>query len=288
LVRQAFIPLDEDYEIAEFDLKGAEVCVSYCYHQDPTMGDYLRRGHDYHKDLACQCYMLDKSQVTKLVRGEAKADFVFSSFYGSWWPNIATKMWEAIETDNLCRVDGVGLLQHLAEKGITKLGTGDREPEPGTFQAHIANVYDDFWHNRFKRYSEWKDEVWQDYLAKGYCQSHTGFIYQGLANRREVINYRIQGSSFHCLLWCLIEVNEWLLAHNMKSRIIGQIHDSIVMDIHRKEHDDVVWFVTDTIRRRIREEWPWIIIQLEAEAAKSGENWYAKKEFELPKTTTAA
>lgn len=285
MVRQAIIPRGDDYEIAEFDLKGAEVCVSACYHQDPTMIGYLQHGHDYHKDLACQCFKLKPDQVTKIVRGEAKTDFVFASFYGSWWKNIARKMWDAIDLDDLRRVDGVGLKQHLVEQGIRELGGDERKPKPGTFEAHIADVYDDFWNRRFLGYTEWKNEWWSRYLKNGYFQSHTGFLYTGIMNRREATNYPIQGSSFHCLLWVLIELQKWLNQYQMKSKIIGQIHDSILMDIHKSEFDAVSEKVAYLIRVAIRKVWPWVILPLDVEAAKSDRDWYSKKEFELPKIT---
>lgn len=282
LVRRAFIPRGDDYLLAEFDLKGAEVCVSECYHFDPTMLDYLKRGHDYHKDLAMQCYKLRADQVTKLVRGTAKADFVFASFYGSYFVNMAQNLWDAIEVDGLTRADGVGLMQHLAEQGITQLGPLERDPPPGTFVAHIKAIYNDFWDCRFPVYKQWKIDWFQEYLKNGYCRSHTGFVYQGINARNEIINYPIQGASFHCLLWTLTRVQEWLTKNKMKSRIIGQIHDSIIMDIHRSELQDVTEFVSRMIRVAIRQAWDWVIVPLEAEASISEKNWYEKEDLPLP------
>lgn len=282
LIRRCFIPRSDEHAIVEFDLKGAEVCVSECYHHDPTMLDYLLRGHDYHKDLAMQCYKLAAGQVTKLVRGTAKAAFVFASFYGDYYINICQNLWNAIETDGLTRADGVGLMQHLAEQGITELGGLGRDPIPGTFEAHIKSVYDDFWNNRFPVYTQWKIEWWDAYLKNGYCRSHTGFLYQGISRRNEILNYPIQGSSFHCLLWVLTRLQEWLTANGMRSKIIGQIHDSIVMDIHRTELDDVLHRVSWLIRVGIRQTWDWIVLALEAEATISTENWFLKDELPLP------
>lgn len=261
----------------------AGVIIKNCYHYDPTMIDYILTGYDYHKELAMQCFMLDKSEVTKAARHVAKGGFVFASFYGDYYINIAQNLWNGIETDRLTRVDGVGLKEHLASKGITELGKLERQPVPGTFEAHIKSIYDDFWNVRFPVYSQWKVDWFNAYLENGYCRSHTGFTYQGICKRNEIINYPIQGSSFHCLLWSLIRINQWLVKNKMRSMIIGQIHDSIIMDIHEDEYDDVMAYAYYTMTRAIREEWPWIIVNLDVEAAGSSENWYSKKDIDLKK-----
>lgn len=286
LVRRAFIPRANNRVIVEIDLSGAEVRVSACYHQDPTMIDYIKRGHDYHKDLAMQCYMLEADQVTKNVRGTAKGGFVFASFYGDWIVQIAANLWNAIDHDDLKTKDGISLKSHLESRGITELGVlggegKNRRPTPGSFMAHIGTIYDNFWNVRFPVYSRWKDEWWNDYLQKGHCTSLTGFTYRGIYERNKIINYPIQGSSFHCLLWSLIQLNRWLNEKKMESLIIGQIHDSIILDVLESELDDVLQKAYRIMLLEIRQEWPWIIVPLDAEAAVGRENWYAKEEVKL-------
>lgn len=276
LVRQAFIPRD-GHVLLEVDMASAEVRVSACYHNDPRMVEYIHKNHDYHKELAMQCFKLPADQVTKNVRGTAKANFVFASFYGDWYINICQNLWNAIAKDRLSRVDGVGLYDHLAEQGITELGGLEKIPVPGTFEAHIKSVYDDFWNVRFPVYSKWKEDWWQAYLKNGYCQSLTGFIFKGIYRRNEIINYPVQSGSFHCLLWSLIQINNWLNEKKMKSMIIGQIHDSIILDVYLKELDDVLSKCYQTMTRDIRQTWEWITVPLEIEGAVSEKNWYEKK-----------
>ena len=285
LVRRAFIPR-QGHAIVEIDLSGAEVRVSACYHKDPTMIDYIKRGHDYHKDLAKQCYMLSEDQVTKGARGSAKGGFVFASFYGDWFVQIAANLWNTIGHDNLKTKDGVPLYEHLRSKGITELGEmggegKNRRPTPGSFMEHISEIYDDFWGVRFPVYSRWKEDWWSRYLEKGFCQGLTGFLYRGIYERNKIINYPIQGSSFHCLLWSLIHLQDWLNDNKMKSLIIGQIHDSIILDVHLSELDDVLNKAYRILVQEIREIWPWIIVPLDAEAAVGYENWYSKQEVKL-------
>lgn len=282
LIRRSFIPRSDDYVLVEFDLKGAEVCVSACYHKDPTMVDYILRGHDYHKDLAMQCYKLEKDQVTKMVRGTAKGGFVFASFYGDYYVNICQNLWNAIDQDNLKRSDGVDLKEHLKQNGITELGGLGRNPIPGTFEDHIKKVYDDFWNVRFPVYSQWKVDWFNEYLKRGWCRSLTGFTYQGINKRNEIINYPIQGSAFHALLWSLIQIDRWLVKYKMKSMIIGETHDSILMDVHKSELQDVLEYSTKVMRHDIRKIWEWITVPLDIEAVICHRNLYEKEDIKLP------
>ncbi len=57
------------------------------------------------------------------------------------------------------------------------------------------------------------------------------------------MNYPVQGSAFHCLLWALIRVNRLLVKYGMKSMIVGQIHDSLIGDVKIEELKDYLEIV---------------------------------------------
>ena len=100
--------------------------------------------------------------------------------------------------------------------------------------------------------------------------------------RNEVINYPIQGSAFHCLLWSLTQlVLKHLKKHKMKSIIIGQIHDSIIADVPEEETDDYIALANRVMVDSVRRKWDWIITPLETEAAISSVNgnWADTKEY---------
>jgi hypothetical protein len=65
-----------------------------------------------------------------------------------------------------------------------------------------------FWDERFPEYKQWKLEQEQFFRSHGYIDFYTGFRCAGALSKNEIANYSIQGSSFHCLLWTLIEVNK--------------------------------------------------------------------------------
>lgn len=274
-VRKAVIPR-KGFLIAEVDYSGVEVRIAACYHKDPNMiKDITTQGRDMHRDMAAKCFRLNKKQVTKDARYCGKNMFVFPQFYGDYYGNNANSMWEAIHTLKLQTVKGTPLKKHLKKKGITNLKK---------FTDHIASVEDYFWNERYGVYGQWKEDHWEKYCKNGYVEIKTGFTCKGLMKRNEAINYPIQGAAFHCLLWSLIQLNKWLKKNKMKTKIIGQIHDSIVMEIHSEELNIVLEETNKIMTKDIVRHWPWIIVplEIEVELCPINKSWYWKNEVIEP------
>ena len=274
--------------LVENDFKGIEVSMAACYHHDPNFISYITTpGKDMHRDMAAQIYCLKPEEVDKEARYGSKNKFVFPQFYGNYWKPCAKDLWEWIDKSNLKGPDGKSLKRHLKRQGITELGDCDPEgdPEPGTFEAHVQDVERDFWNNRFQDYGKWKKEWFQEYLKKGYFDMLTGFRVYGSLNRKQATNYPIQGSAFHCLLWTLIQVNRTLRRRRMESRIVGQIHDSLVGDVRVEELRDYLEIIEETTTVHLRKHWPWICVPMviENEVAPVGGNWFQKQEVKFKK-----
>ena len=285
LIRRAFIAR-KNHQIIEIDFKGIEVCCGTCYHKDPQMIRYIKDpSKDMHRDAACDCYMIKRGQVSWDARDTGKNMFIFPQFYGDWYKHCAKNMWNAIIERKISTKDGLYLIKHLKRKGITRLGNcdPDEEPEEGTFERHVQKVEYIFWNKKFKVYSQWKKDWWEQYLEQGWFKTLTGFIIEGDLNRKQAINYPVQGSAFHWLLWSLIRIQKIMTKHKMKSLIVGQIHDSIIGDIHRREKKDYLEIVKQVIYEDIRKHWKWIIVPLTVECSISpvGSSWYEQEEFKL-------
>lgn len=273
LIRSAFIPRP-GHMILEIDFSGIEVRIAYCYHKDPVMGEYLNDPtKDMHRDCAMDCYLLPQNEVSKDARYAAKNKFVFPQFYGSWYKECAKDLWNDITALKLKTNSGVPLKQHLKSKGIT---TQEQ------FENHIRKVEDIFWNKRFKQYAAWKKAFYTDYVKRGYFDTLTGFRCGGLLARNEVLNYPVQGAAFHCLLWCLIQMHREIKELGLKSRIIGQIHDSIVLDVHPDEVNLIMSMADELMKVKILQQWKWIIVPLdtEAELTPIDKSWYEKKPIE--------
>ena len=240
---------------------------------------------DMHRDMAAEIYLCDEDYVNKQLRNATKGRFVFAEFYGSYWEKVGPDLWDAIDLLHLTIDKGdkkIDAKKWLTKKGITQLG-GGKIPPPDSFMAHVKRVESNFWNKRFPIYDKWRKKWYQDYLLNGGYRTLTGFYIQGMYSRNDVINHPVQGAAFHCLLWSLIELQKELRQRRMKSKVVGQIHDSIVGDVVEKEFEKYLQISKEIMTERIREHWDWLIVPLgiEAEATELGETWFDKKGVKL-------
>ncbi len=253
--------------LVEADFSALEVMISACYHKDPVMLKYLKdKNADMHSDMAKQIFMLDSLDRTQpahdKLRTATKNGFVFPQFYGDYYGNNAMSLaeWAGLpqsawsEKKGVILPDGNHISDHFRNKGIKSFQK---------FIDHMEQVEADFWGNRFKVYNSWR-RVWVDkYRKNGYLKMHTGFTCSGVMKRNEIINYPVQGSGFHCLLFTFIALDKLMREEGWRSSLVGQIHDSIVMNIYPDEFEHIKESALKIVREDLPKAWPWIIVPLE-------------------------
>jgi hypothetical protein len=148
---------------------------------------------------------------------------------------------------------------HLISKGIK---TFDQ------FTDHVKAIESDFWGNRFYKYAEWKDDWYFQYQKTGFIDFLTGFRAFGVMSKNDVTNYPVQGAAFHCLLWSLIQLDAFIIKNKLRSRIIGQIHDSIVLDVYPQELSHLEQVVYKIICEDLPNVWKWIIVPIKVDMEK--------------------
>jgi len=281
IIRRAIIAHKPSDQLVELDYGRLEVHAATWYHQDPNMmAELADPKRDIHRDLAKRLFKLKAKEMGKKgsdtykdIRWGAKNKFVFREQYGGGYEAAAKDLWE-YAGEGLVTADGTPMLDHLANKRIESLDE---------YEPHVESVEDWYWNEKFEKYGRWREDWYRDYLRKGYTKCLSGFRFTGFMTRNECINYPSQGVAFHCTLWSLIQLNKYFKKHKMKSRIIGQIHDSIIINVAMGELDDVLAIAQKTMCVSIKKHWPWIITQLEVEAevAGPGESWWKAKGVEL-------
>lgn len=271
LIRSCFVPREGNV-LVEFDYGGHEFKVAACFWRDEAMVEYASDpAKDIHRDMAAECYLLEPDQVTGQVRFFAKNQFVFPTLYGSYYVNTARNLWNVIGAAELTTKDGQDLEDYLAmAHGITEDG----------FEEHVQAVERRF-NERFPQWSERKEKWWSRYQRRGWFPLMTGFRVSGVYSRNQAFNTPVQGPAFHCLLWSMIRLDRWLRERGMRSLIIAEIHDSIVMDVRREELDDVVAGAKGIMTEEIRREWPWLIVPLAVDCKVGEENWHGMKEYKI-------
>lgn len=274
MIRRAIKPRP-GRQLLEVDYGGIEVKSAACVTKDPKLIEYeTDPDTDMHRDMAMQIFKLPQAQVTKDSRYYAKSSFVFAQFYGDYHIPCATSLWKNIKQFDLSTADGVGLYEHLANNGIKSYGV---------FENHLKQVEKDFWKRRFSVYDQWKKDFLREYNKRGYIDTVTGFRCGGVMPKNVLHNLPIQGPAFHCLLWSLIRMDEIARQEGWASLLVGQIHDSIIMDVVPEEVLHILATAERVMCHEVREHWPWLIVPLviEAEITPIDMAWHYKEEVKI-------
>ena len=269
ITRNCLIPR-KGHQLMEVDFGQLEVRIAACYHNDPTMLKYLRDPTtDMHRDIAMQVFKLskyDKANSThSTLRKAAKNGFVFPQFYGDYfkpcainmghkWCRLPNGKWKKGQGPEL--KPGYHLSDHMISKGIRSMDD---------FISHIKTIEAHFWNKRFPVYKEWKTKHWELYQKNGFVDLLTGFRCRGVMSENDAINYPIQGAAFHCLLWSYIRIDSILEQKKLKSKLIGQIHDAIVLDVHPDEVVQVMTICKQVMTVDLPNTWKWINVPMEVE-----------------------
>jgi DNA polymerase I-like protein with 3'-5' exonuclease and polymerase domains len=295
MIRQCYIPR-KGRHIGEIDYGQIEVGVPAAITGDAELRRYFTDPTtDMHTDQACAVFILPREEINrKTARSTTKNNFVFASFYGAAYQNCARRIWEDIDRFDIKTVSGVPMKKHLRKHGIKELGDyelnsnkkmgyyerNNNPPRPGTFVHHMKKCQDELW-RRFNGYANWKEAVYQKYLREGGLTFVTGFAFNGIGPKNEVTNYPIQGPAFHCTLWSLIQIVNRLRQYKFKSKVIGEIHDSIQLDIVPSELNDVVDLCVEVMTKKLLDEWSWITVPLKTsvEISPVNKSWFSKKEW---------
>ena len=284
IIRKSFISRENHYLVCA-DYGGAEVKAACLYHKDPTMIGYLQDPlhADMHADFACLLFKLKeldgKNSGQKTLRKGTKNAFTFPQFYGDYYGNNAIGLWkwmglhgEKLKKNQGVVIDEAGttIAEHLIKNKIKTLTQ---------FTNHVKRIEDNMWNKRFPVYKAWKESQYNFYLKNGYVQILSGFICQGMMDRNAVINYPIQGLSFHFLLWSCVQLIKKMKKMKMQSKVIFQVHDEVVADVVKEEKDDFLGLLKQTMIHDLKDHWEFIFLplELEVDCSELNGNWFNKK-----------
>jgi len=257
------------------DYTGLEVSIALCYHKDPSMLEYVQNPNkDMHTDTTMMMFGIKRDNVSKAARFCGKNNFVFPEFYGDYYVKCAEACWKRLNKFKVKDESGELLLNVLRSQGITS---------QKKLENRFQKIEHAFWYDMFPIYTDWKKKWIREYERKGYFDSLTGFRYKGVFRNNQVVNFPVQGAGFHVLLWSIIELDKHLRKYRMKTRLVNQIHDSIIPIIHKNEVDDFMGIAKEIMTEKARKHFPWIYfpIEVEAELSPLGGTWHEKTEFKI-------
>jgi len=284
ICRRALFPRP-GHQLLEIDFKGMEVSANACYNHDPTLIKYLfDPKSDMHADMAHQIYKVNNFNKSLpehyTLRQAAKNSFVFPEFYGSYYKNCAIGLlctWGKLSQGRFHPGEGIPMPEGTLADHLIKVGLSSFN----AFESHLKKIEDSFWKERFVVYADWKKSWYNTYKKRGYIDLLTGFRCSGVMDSKQVCNYPGQGTGFHCLLWSFNDLDRTMIKEDWDTRLVSQIHDSVILDVDPKELNSVIDTVQEITTVRLAEHWPWIIVpmKVDMELAPVDGSWAEKVEI---------
>ena len=237
-IRRAFISRSEDFQLMSADYSQIELRIIAALANDPNMIQAFRDKVDIHRATAAKVFHAELEEVTKDQRSAAKA-VNFGIIYGQ---------------------SAFGLSQNL---GISR-----------TEAKQIIDSY-------FAQYSTIKtymDKAVKDARENGYVETimqrrrylpdinSANAVVRGFAERNAV-NAPIQGSAADIVKLAMVAVDKAMTKANVQSKMILQVHDELVFDVHKDEQEIMKALVKEAMENAVSLAVP---MEVEMELA---QNW---------------
>ena len=209
-VRKAFIPRNKDYTLLAADYSQIELRIIAALSKEDIMIEAFKNGEDIHASTAAKVFNVPINEVNRAQRSNAKT-VNFGIIYG---------------------VSAFGLSNQ------TDLSRSE------------AKALIDTYYKTYPKLKNYMNEQVNFARTNGYVQTILGrrrylkdinsanAVVRGAAERNAV-NAPIQGSAADIIKIAMINIYQKLQEHNYKSKMLLQVHDELVFDIHKSELEPV-------------------------------------------------
>lgn len=205
-IRKAFIPRDADHMLMAADYSQIELRIVAAFAEDESMIEAFKSGRDIHATTASKVFKIPLEEVDREMRSKAKG-VNFGLIYG---------------------ISAFGLAQNI---GISR-----------TEAQEIISAY----FNEFPGVKKYMDDQVNKARELTYVETILGrrrylkdihsknMTVRGHAERN-AINAPIQGSAADMIKLAMIDIHKWMKEEKLESKMIMQVHDELVFDVHRSE-----------------------------------------------------
>jgi DNA polymerase-1 len=210
LIRKAFVSRDENYVLISADYSQIELRIIAALSGEENMMEAFRKGEDIHKSTAAKVFNVALEDVTREQRSHAK-------------------------TVNF------GIVYGVSAFGLSNQTSLSRSESAALIEAYYQT------YPRLKSYIQEQIDFARD---NGYVQTILGrrrylkdinsqnAIVRGGAERNAV-NAPIQGSAADIIKIAMINIHKKLISENWKSKMLLQVHDELVFDVHLSEVEKI-------------------------------------------------
>ena len=237
-IRKAFIPRNSDFELMAADYSQIELRVIASMSKDNNMIEAFVKNQDIHTITASKIYNVNPDEVTREQRGNAKT-VNFGIIYG-------VSAFGLSQQTNLTRSESKIMIENYFEN------------YPG-LKTYMSNQID------FARAKGYVETIMgrRRYLQN--INSQNNMLRSG--SERNAINAPIQGSAADIIKIAMIRIYDEFKIQSLKSKMLLQVHDELVFDVHKKEKELVKKIVKNTMESAVKLDVP-LKIDLDF-----GKNW---------------
>ena len=237
-VRKGFIPRDDDHILMAADYSQVELRIMAAMSQDKNMMEAFQQKMDIHRATASRVFGVTPEEVTPGQRSAAKT-VNFGIIYG---------------------ISAFGLSQRM---GIKR-----------TEAKEIIETY----FEQYSRVKAYMDECVEKAREKGYVETLFGrrryladinsrnATVRGFAERN-AINSPIQGTAADIIKIAMINLHDALSKSSLQSKMLLQVHDELVFDVHKSEVEEMKALIMDKMVNAVNLDVP-----MEVEIG-TGDNW---------------
>lgn len=241
-IRKAFIAENSEYILVDADYSQIELRVLAHISKDPKMMEAFVNNEDIHTKTASEVFYVPKEEVTSIMRGRAKAV-------------------------------NFGIVYGISDYGLSRdLNISRKE----------AKEYIDNYLKNYKLVKEYMENIVKEGKDNGYVETilhRRRYIPELQAKNfniksfgeRIAMNTPIQGSAADIIKMAMVNVYNELKKRNLKSRLILQIHDELIIEAKKDEVEEIKVLMKDIMENSIKLDIP-LTVDLEV-----GDNWYDAK-----------
>ncbi len=209
-IRKAFIPRSEEYLFMSADYSQIELRIAASFAKDETMIEAFRNKRDIHATTAAKVFKVPPDQVTPDMRRKAK-EVNFGILYGSTAFGLAQNL-------NIPRSEATEIIQSYFREFPAIKNYMDRVIRQAREKEYVETIMG---RRRYLR-----DINSRNIATRGFAE-------------RNAINAPIQGSAADIIKLAMVRIHRWLTENHLKTRMILQVHDELVFDLHKDEVEEV-------------------------------------------------
>ncbi len=210
LIRKAFIARSDEFLFMSADYSQIELRIAASFAKDEIMIEAFRNKRDIHTTTAAKVFKVPLENVTPDMRRKAK-EVNFGILYGSTAFGLAQNL-------GIARSEAAEIIQSY----FTEFAAIKRYMDDAINTAREKEFVETILGRR--RYL--RDINSRNVTTRGFAE-------------RNAINAPIQGSAADIIKIAMVNIHRWLEKEKLKTKMIMQVHDELVFDLHKDEVDIV-------------------------------------------------